>query len=148
MDDIALMREINRLQEQISALRTIEVGGVWQDWTPTPVTVGSMVYTLTNINIAKYTVIGNVVTCIVGLVGTTSGTESPVLSFTAPINGTFVVSPVICGNGYVYDNSIYYGCFCLIRNLATDAIEVSKNDRSNFTLGTNRQLNVVITYIK
>ena len=34
-NEIALMREIARLEEKINALRTIEIGGVWQNWTPT-----------------------------------------------------------------------------------------------------------------
>ena len=43
MNEIALMREIAKLQGQIDSLRTIEVGGVWQDWTPATsnITVGN-----------------------------------------------------------------------------------------------------------
>ena len=57
MDDIALMREIARLQEQISALRTIETGGVWKDWTPTWTAT-------TNPSIGDGTLFGNY--CIIG----------------------------------------------------------------------------------
>ena len=53
MDDIALMREIARLQNQIDALRTIEVGGVWTAWTPT-------LTKLSGYDSAVYSLIGNI----------------------------------------------------------------------------------------
>jgi transcription elongation factor len=74
MDEIALMREIGRLQEQINALRTIEVGGVWQSYTP--------VWTASTTNPAigngtltgRYSVIGK--TCIVNGVMTAGSTTT------------------------------------------------------------------------
>ena len=35
LDPIQLMRKIAELEDKINALRTIEIGGVWKDWTPT-----------------------------------------------------------------------------------------------------------------
>jgi hypothetical protein len=35
LDPIQLMRKIAELEDKINAMRTIEIGGVWQDWTPT-----------------------------------------------------------------------------------------------------------------
>ena len=35
LDPIQLMRKIAELEDKINALRTIEIGGVWQNWTPT-----------------------------------------------------------------------------------------------------------------
>ena len=61
MDDIALMREIARLQNQIDALRTIEVGGVWKDWTPTQ--TGNV--TIPTIAVSRYMTIGK--TCFINL---------------------------------------------------------------------------------
>ena len=35
LDPIQLMQKIGELESKIDALRTIEIGGVWQNWTPT-----------------------------------------------------------------------------------------------------------------
>jgi hypothetical protein len=35
LDPIQLMRKIAELEDKINALRTIEIGGIWLDWTPT-----------------------------------------------------------------------------------------------------------------
>ena len=86
MDDIALMREIARLQEQISALRTIETGGVWKNYTP--------VWTAatTNPSIGNGTLYGRY--CVIGKLlmakiflqfGSSSTAGSGAYSFTYPI---------------------------------------------------------------
>ena len=59
MDEIALMREIGKLQEQINALRTIETGGIWTAYTPTLSSIdGGTVPTFADVR-GGYCAIGN-----------------------------------------------------------------------------------------
>jgi len=85
-DTIGFMREIANLQEQINALRTIEVGGVWQDWTPTW-TAPTTNPTIGNGSLyGRYCVIGKLITAKIFLqFGTTSTPGSGAYSFTFPI---------------------------------------------------------------
>ena len=82
MDDIALMREINRLEGKIDALRTIEVGGVWQDWTPTLSTVSGSITSYTASG--SYCLIGNGGMMTVKLVITNNGTGAGAIFATLP----------------------------------------------------------------
>ena len=85
-NEIALMREIAKLQSQIDALRTIEVGGVWQSYTPT------WTATTTNPSIGdgtlsgRYTVIGKLVVLNIRMVaGSTTTFGSGEWNFSLPI---------------------------------------------------------------
>jgi hypothetical protein len=87
MDEISLMREIGRLQEQINALRTIEIGGVWKDWTPTVTyTGGTTDPTSLTITYARYSIIGKI--CHIFISGSLvmgSGNRTSTL-FSLPVN--------------------------------------------------------------
>ena len=88
MDDIALMREIGRLQEQINALRTIEVGGVWTAWTPT---ITAATGTLTTVSATGYySKIAKVVAIQLVITITTNGTGGVAIISTLPINNNLV----------------------------------------------------------
>ena len=75
LDPIQLMRKIAELESKIDALRTIEIGGMWKDWTLMILsTVGTITsYTATS----RYTVIGETlfITGIISIInnGTGSG---------------------------------------------------------------------------
>jgi len=96
MDEIALMREIGRLQEQINALRTIEVGGVWQDWTPTVVGWSSL-----SLQNCQYSRIGNFVTVMYQIFGT-SDSDSMYLDLPFAADP----SPNIAVMAYGVDNGV------------------------------------------
>ena len=82
-DTIGFMREIANLQEQINALRTIEVGGVWRDWTPIVLsTVGTI--TSYTIQMARYTRIGKVGVFHAQFTITDNGTGSGAIQLTLP----------------------------------------------------------------
>lgn len=85
-NEIPLMREIANLQEQINALRTIEVGGVWQDWTPTVTYAGGTTDPTNLVLSAYYSVIGKI--CIFTVTGTlTRGSgDRAYIAITLPIN--------------------------------------------------------------
>ena len=77
-----LMKKLNGLQEQINALRTIEIGGVWQNYTPT-ITAGSG--SLTTVSATGfYSVIGKVVQIIIDITITTNGTGAGYVVATLP----------------------------------------------------------------
>lgn len=85
-NEIALMREIARLEEKINALRTIEIGGVWTTYTPTW-TAATTNPTIGNGTLTgRYVVIGKVCHAMVYvLAGTTTNAGSGAYSFTYPI---------------------------------------------------------------
>lgn len=99
-NEIALMREITKLQEQINALRTIEVGGVWTAWTPA-VTAPSGTPPTYSTATGLYTAINDLVIASVILQNTTGGTAGSgavILLISLPIaNNT---SPVFQTLGY------------------------------------------------
>ena len=86
-NEIALMREIAKLQDQIDALRTIEVGGVWQSYTPvwTAATTNPSIGNGTLSG--RYCLIGKtVLAAIYVLFGSTTSAGTGAYSFTYPIN--------------------------------------------------------------
>lgn len=107
MDDISLMREIGRLQEQINALRTIEIGGVWQSYTPIW-TASTTNPSIGNGSISgRYTTIGNFVIATGRLVAgstTTFGTGYWMVSVPVPPTNvsTFVGQGRILDAGNVF----------------------------------------------
>ena len=87
-NEMALMREIAKLQEQINALRTIEIGGVWQDWTPT--VIGWSSISLMN---CQYSRIGNFVAVMYQIFGVSDAAtiylDLPFTEDTTPNVGAF-----------------------------------------------------------
>ena len=92
MDDIALMREIARLQEQISALRTIETGGVWQNWTPTVTYAGGTTDPTSVTTACVYNVIGGMTTITVNLGVTRGSGDRTSTTITLPKNYSGIYS--------------------------------------------------------
>ena len=87
-NEIALMREIARLQNQIDSLRTIEVGGVWTAWTPV---ITAATGTLTTVSASgHYSIIGKVVALRLSIAITTNGTGGGAIISTLPINNNLV----------------------------------------------------------
>ena len=99
-NEIALMREIARLQNQIDALRTIEVGGVWTAYTPT-ITAGAGAFT-TVAATGFYSKLGNIAPIIISIAITTNGTASGSVIATLPFTvdkTTIVVGRENVGTG-------------------------------------------------
>jgi len=103
-NEIALMREIARLEEKINALRTIEIGGVWQDWTSV---ISPSVGAITSYTIAyaRYTVIGKFLSLKADFTITNNGTGSGVLFCSLPINA--IGNSILVGRGQ--DGNILQG---------------------------------------
>jgi hypothetical protein len=127
MDEIALMREIARLQEQINALRTIEIGGVWQNWTPTW-TAATTNPSIGNGSLyGRYCVIGKLITAKIFLqFGSTTTAGSGAYLFTYPITpknyrlvgGTYRLRK---NGGSLYNGGVepFASTFALIRDGGT-----------------------------
>ena len=98
---IEMMREIRRLQDQIDALRTIELGGVWYDWTPTIVGFST---DPTN-TIYRYCVIGKL--CHINIRQLTAGTSNnTIFTISLPINAVTITNMVWSGTSRVADNGV------------------------------------------
>lgn len=113
-----------------------ELGGAWQDWTPSYSAGGSMTYTSVTTTYAKYIQIGKTVFFRLRSSGTTGGTASNELKFTLPVNradtdvtnmgATYVVDGGVTGGVGYSDNANQ----CVIR----------RYDSANFALSTARQI--------
>ena len=77
-----LIKKLNGLQEQINALRTIEIGGVWKDWTPASQTGWTALPTGTY----KYCQVGKFVACQISITAGTS--NSTVAEIELPITAS------------------------------------------------------------
>ena len=138
LDPIQLMRKIAELENKIDALRTIEVGGVWQDWTPTPTASGSMTFTITDTIFCQYATIGKLCFISTNIVGTTGGTASSSIRLSLPIapvdyGSTYVsISSGINDGGYVASESYI--------NTQESRIEFFKATFGNFGIGTGKMV--------
>ena len=90
-NEIELMREIAKLQGQIDALRTIEVGGVWKNWTPTVTYAGGTTDPTSVTTACVYNVIGGMTTITVNLGVTRGSGDRTSTTITLPKNysGTY-----------------------------------------------------------
>ena len=131
MDDITLMREISRLQNQIDALRTIEVGGVWTEWTPT--IVG---WSATTTFICQYSKIGKFVAVMYQIIGTSDTTTMYLdLPFTAD------TSPAIGVFAYGVDNGTAMSNAAFVVTDTADRVRVYKNpDGTGWTASGSKRI--------
>jgi len=86
-DPIELMKTINELENKISALATIQTGGIWNAYTPTVTYSGGTTDPTTATVAGKYSVIGEV--CIVQItyqITTIGSGDRTITNFTLPIN--------------------------------------------------------------
>jgi len=70
LDPIQLMKTINELEYKINALATIQTGGIWTAYTPTPTG-----FSATTLAAGKYCVVGNLCTVHLRLDGTSDSTS-------------------------------------------------------------------------
>ena len=150
-NEIALMREIAKLQDQIDALRTIEVGGVWQSYTP--------VWTASTTNPSigngtlsgRYCLIGKLITAKIFLqFGTTSTPGSGAYSFTfpiAPLNYRLVsgVYRLRDTGGNLYEGAVepFSATFALIRDggaYVTNATPFGFADQDSIGIGLSYEI--------
>ena len=92
MNELVLLKRIESLEKLI--MRQPEIGGVWQNWTPSAV-AGTMYITGLTVNYAKYCVVGNIVFISARFNGTLAGTAST--NFTVeglPVSSTIYPTPV------------------------------------------------------
>jgi hypothetical protein len=137
LDPIQLMRKIAELEDKINALRTIEVGGVWADWTPSYSAAGAMTYTSVTTDEARYCVVGNLLHYKIRANGTTGGTANPEIYFTSPLNRIDTVAYGGAAAAFLYDNGDKAGIVTFFGN-SQNTIRVSKYDGSNWGLGETK----------
>jgi hypothetical protein len=138
-NEMALMREIAKLQEQINALRTIEIGGVWQDWTPTYSAGGSMTFTSVTTNEARYCVVGKFLHYKIFATGTIGGTAHTDVYFTIPVSRSNTVAYMIAGHGIVNDSGDKVA-FVAFLGTSPNTIRVRNLTSSNFGLGASKSI--------
>ena len=150
-NEIALMREIAKLQDQIDALRTIEVGGVWQSYTPvwTAATTNPSIGNGTLSG--RYCLIGKLITAKIFLqLGTTSTPGSGAYSFTfpiAPLNYRLVsgVYRLRDTGGNLYEGAVepFSATFALIRDggaYVTNATPFGFADQDSIGIGLSYEI--------
>ena len=146
-NEMSLMREIAKLQDQISALRTIEIGGVWTDFTPTLSASGSMTISDDTGKIGRYFTVGSVCYVAVRAVFTTGGTASTAIYINPPV--TPHADIVSYNTAFQFSARAFDGGSA---NVAMGGImdagggsyklSIHKYDLSNWGLGTTRQIRI------
>jgi len=112
----------------------------WLTYAPTPSADGAMTYTSVTANAAKYKVSDGKVDLQVKLNGTTGGSASGTIKFTAPFTNSLSQSITI-GAAMILDNSAYvFGGSMLIS--ASNVVNNTRYDGANFTLGANEGVNM------
>ena len=143
MDDIALMREIAKLQEQISALRTIEIGGVWQnytvEWTATTnPSIGDGSLT------GRYSVVGKICFINIQLVaGSTTTFGSGEWMFSLPITAQ---TPIGSGSVKIFDTGTAWHDLTAKFASSTQIYIPPVNATYPMTWAANDQLDLSIFY--
>ena len=117
----------------------------WFNYTPTLGATGSMTFTSTTIQLARFKIIGSMVTAAVAAIGTTGGTASNGLTFTHPVaaNATWDDPSAGLVSGTLLDGSTYSGWGYLSN---TTTMVMLRYDRANLGLGANRGFGVVFSY--
>ena len=129
-NELILLRKIEDLENYIK--RVPEVGGVWQDWTPTITASGSMTISGVTINKARYCIIGK--TCIFTIRAsfTTGGTTSTTVYFSTPAQSE---SSYYAYAAVVGDTS---AAAAYTFHFSTFSVGVRKADGTNWGLGASR----------
>ena len=93
------MKEIQKLYDEIQALRTIQTGGIWNNWTPTQTG-----WTALPTGQYRYCMVGKLVSCAIYMsAGTSNSTEATLtLPVPAAINSPLYVITAI----HVVDNGV------------------------------------------
>jgi len=107
----------------------------WTSWAPTLSASGSMTYTSTTVNFAKYIQINDIIYFKIDVTGTVGGTPGTHLKFTLPVNNN---AEAVGGGATVVDNSIIKGGF--YSYAAANQFDVYKYDASNYVAGTARYI--------
>ena len=137
-NEIELMREIAKLQGQIDALRTIEVGGVWKNWTPNYTQYGTMTYTSITTHTAKYSKVGNLCFFKIDSAGTLGGTPIAQITFSPP----FAPNPAFTGYGFSFSLGVVVGGILITglgsSNSTGTVFYASLYNKANFSAGNIR----------
>lgn len=110
-------------------------GGGWASWTPTYGAGGSMTYTSVTTNVGVYQRHGSRVDFMLSATGTTGGTASTSLTFTAPVAASGEQGSLTC---FINENGSFYGGTAVFSSSTT--VAVRKYDTSNFSLGVSRSV--------
>lgn len=103
----------------------------WTDWTPTLTPGGSMTYTSTTINYAKYCRINDIVWIKLNFTGTIGGTPNNTLKFSLPVTNN---GEAVGGSGVVLDNGSLVGAFATYAS--TTEFDIYRYDGAVYTAGT------------
>lgn len=129
-----------------NGLGAIAANDAWTAWTPSYGAGGSMTYGTVTTNSARYMQLGKTVFFAINATGTTGGSASDRLTFTAPVARTASTSYIAAGNGEVIDGGLGLNGRALWNDTSTTVIAVLKYDGSNFGLGATRQFRIVGHY--
>jgi len=113
----------------------------WFSWTPTEGASGSMTYTITSLDVSKFTIKGATVYCEFGCRGTTGGSASTTLTITPPVIPTSQLS-IIGGGAMCYDSGTVAGVWWS----ASNVIMFNKYDSSNWGAGTTKDIKTNFFY--
>lgn len=135
MDDVATL---------IEGIFVSGYGLTWTAWTPTLGATGSMTWTSTAINFAKYIQCGKLIIFAVVAGGTTGGSASSGLTFTLPVTASATWAS---NTGLAAANVIDGGSSIAGVCLTTTAVgTVTRYDAGNYGLGAGRTIRVVGAY--
>lgn len=107
----------------------------WLEWTPQGGTTTSLVYTINTLNLATYQVSLTGVFFQMSVIGTTSGSVAPGITFTLPFSMSTTIGFVNAAGGQTTDGGAALSALVV----ATDPPTLRKYDSSNYALGASRQ---------
>ncbi len=135
-NEIVLLRRIEELEKLIQ--RQPEVGGVWQDWTPSWSAAGAMTISSVSLNTARYYTLGKSFTFFVDSKFTLGGTANNAVIFTLP-SGINPVYFAPCG-GWIINVSGLEATAAYVRN--TGVGEARPATGLNWTLGVSKRISI------
>jgi len=131
--------DTNNFSSHGTDLSAIAQSVPWTSWSPTLAASGSMTFTSTVVNYAKYVTFGKVLIFQCSVTGTTGGSAARYLSFTPPAT-LAQGSAILTGGGYVNDNSQSPGA--VVFGQTTSLIYVGRADFANYTLAGSEGFSV------
>lgn len=146
------IRSANLTAEDIATLIETTIGSSSNDavstsYTPTLGATGSMTYTSTTIELARYLVKGPEVTVYFRFTGTTGGTAGVDITFTLPFTSANISANVTYGNSiFIVNGTVDQGHVIVGNNTATANCQT--RTQAVWGLGTGRLVFGVITYLR
>ncbi len=117
----------------------------WLSWLPTYTGSGSLTYASVTGDRVVYKISGNNLFIEIKTSGTTGGTTSSSLYFTAPFSRVDTTAYLVSGGGWIYDGADASG-FCGWNSTSQTQLRVSKYNIGNISLTASAQFGVAVFY--